>query len=409
MKLKRTASTLILLAAVGGSIVAPKSLASEIREIQEEVYQRSSEDLDSVTQNVNGLFKDGNHREIISTSCNFQSRIDFVCEQVKQLPDSQKKLELSDLVYLANNLYFESRGALSLRQRAENLNGKIENYFTDRDQTCLTSNFEDILHYSSGNYGGVEDVVLRYMRLGLPENTPSIKEDCGTLMKAYKLYTEGKIVVNIPDEKFRIAINNNLGLKKNNTLFEKQQLMTIKELDLLDYDINDLTGINDMQNLLTLKLTDHPGLNFSLISYSRDNMLKSLKKIIVNNMQDEHTSCISSLSNLDVFEANGGNVSDASPIIDHIQNVKIKNQKIIGGTKQATNSGLTLPLYSLLITNYGEGPRLCSQLDNFKASNNGKVSGGMVSWSKSDLENVKQLTCFWDSEQFSGEYIVYLQ
>ncbi len=409
MKLKRTISALILLTTLGGTVGVNKSFALEIGPGQKQIVPFASSDLKTVTQKVDELFKDKKHTEIFSTSCNFQSYIDTACEQVKQLPECQDKLHLSDLVYLANNLYFEARGAISLRQRAYKINDNLENYFVDSEHTCLTSNFTELYSSSDGNYGGLNDVVQRYEKLGLPSDTPSIKRDYGMIKKAYNLYNEGRIAVDIPDENFRLAINNKLNLPQNNTVFEKCQLRNIKDLDLMNYAINNLTGINDMQNLVSLKLADVPGLNFSIMSYSREEMLNSLETLVVKNMQNVHTSYVSRLRNLKSFEAIGGNVSDASPIIDHIKNVDIKDQKIITTQKLQKDSSLSLPLYNLLITNYGSGPRLCSQLDNFTASNNGVITGNTVTWDKSYLVNLNHVSCSWNSGQFSGEYIVYLQ
>lgn len=406
MNYKKTIALMMISTTMLGTVGGIDAFATEK---QQDLTGIQTSSLKEATRNVNALFKDEKHKEIANTSCAFQKQIEDVIEQVKRLPNSQEKLDLSNLVYLANNLYYEARGALSLRQRADRINQQLNQYFTDSSYKCLTSDFGDLYDYNDGNYGGLYDVVLRYQKLGLPENTPSLKKDFGMINYAYKLYTEGKIAENIPDKNLRKAINTQLKLPENNEIIEKEQLLTIKTLDLTNYQINDLTGINSMKNLETLKLVDNASLNFKILNYSKDTALNSLKTLFVKNMQNDHTSYVRGLARLQTFEADGGNVYDASDIVDYINNVKILNQKIVAPKERKSSLGLTVPLYNLKITNYGAGDRLVSQLKSFKVSNNGTVSGAIVNWKLSDLENVKQVSCTWNSEKFSGKYIIPVQ
>lgn len=403
MNYKKIISTIILSTTIS-SVLSTHTYAVENTPISTEavkVQQMKSSTESQLMQNILDLFSDNSHTKIASTSCEFQSRIYELCEQVKKLPESQEKLDLSELLYLAENLYFEAKGSLSLRQRAEKINECINQYFVDSNHNSLTTNFENLY------YGGLYDVVLRYQQLGFPDNTPSIKKDFGDIKHVYELYKAGKILVNIPDENFQKAINHELGLPENNSNFEKAQLATIKDLDLMNYKVKDLTGINEMHNLSTLKLEDRDGIDFGIMTYSKEATLSSLKTLIVKNMSQSNVDSVRWLPNLQTFEANGGNVQDASLIIDHVPNVKINNQKIIAPKHKLTDLGLNVSLYNLLISNYGVD-RLCCQLDSFKLSNNGLLANNTAIWTKSDLENlqIKQVSTSWNTDKFSGEYII---
>lgn len=403
MKYKKLITTIILSTTIS-SILSTSACALENTQVSTESVKTqkiNTSTTDELLKNILALFTNDSHSKIANTSCGFQYEIDDLCEQVKKLPESQEKLELSELLYLANNLYFEARGVLSLRERAKNVNENLNNYFVDNNHNSLTSDCEDFY------YGGLYDVVIRYQKLGLPENTPSIEKDFGNIKHAYELFKEGKILVNIPDRNFQRALNDKLKLPENNSNFEESQLETITDLDLTNYTIKDLTGINALHNLSTLKLEDREGINLGILVYSKETTLSSLKTLVVKNMSQDNVYPVRWLPNLKTFKADGGNVSDASPIIDNVPNVKITNQKIIAPKQKLNDLGLNILLYNLLISNYGVN-RLCCQLDSFKLSNNGHIINNTAIWGKNDLKNLqtKQVSASWNSDKFSGEYII---
>lgn len=76
-------------------------------------------------------------------------------------------------------MYFEARGVLSLRERAKNINENLNNYFVDNNHNSLTSDYEYFY------YCRLYDVVIRYQKLVLPENTPSIEKYFGNIKHSY--------------------------------------------------------------------------------------------------------------------------------------------------------------------------------------------------------------------------------
>lgn len=420
--------TTILLSTTVLTVSFPLSVyASENTKVQTNLTSIKESQL---SKDVLSLFKDGLHKKLVSYSCSFQVKINNLIEKVKVLPKSKEKLELSDLLYLANNLYFEGRGALSLRQRANRINKMINDYFVDNKHDSLKANFDKLYYYHDGNYGGLYDVVLRYQKLGLPYNTPSILKDFGKIEHAYKLYKDGKILINIPDKNFQKAINHNLGLSKNNSKFERRQLESIKDLNLMGYKVKNIEGINEMRNLTTLKFKYIQGIDFKLMNYSNDTALNSLKTLIVKNMPDWGVSYVGNLPNLKTFEADGGNISDPCDIIANVPNVKIYNQKVIAPKIKLNNLGLKVSLWGIRLDSNNLGYKnyiFRLEKNEYRISNNGKletedqkyldlngnsysekINSGYAIWKKSDLEKLKnkQVSVAWNTDKYSGKYII---
>lgn len=156
---------------------------------------------------------------------------------MKGLSEGSDKSELSDLMYLAFDLYDENLGNKSVRNR-------IDDLFVDTNKTILK---EDVTNETIVS-------ILNMIKVhGLPLNSPEISKKITLLNQA----TE-KLVVAIPDVHLKDVITKKLGLNQDERITGKQ-LSELTELDGRDNleleEVADFTGLESAVNLQRLVVT----------------------------------------------------------------------------------------------------------------------------------------------------------
>lgn len=157
------------------------------------------------------------------------------------------------------------------------------------------------------------------------------------------------VAVNIPDPELAWEIRWRLNKTDDSVPVTSEDMLKLTMLDLYDYGITDLTGLEYATNLTTLELDWNPGIT----DYSPLRTLKKLTELSIRGSGIADISWISELTALRDVDLEDNNIVDTTPLntLTQLEDLSLYGNAIVAPSIQNLNSLMYLDLGDNAITN----------------------------------------------------------